>query len=107
MLYLLQLNKELKQMLPNFNRFFKVIVIEVGLFGSRIVDERHFPSLESAESYANTVTADNSVVLCSLNRIVHVIVAILPEAEINKIKRLLTPYHLYNLNREDHIWKFL
>lgn len=71
MLYLLQLNKELKQMLPNFNRFFKVIVIEVGLFGSRIVDERHFPSLESAESYANTVTADNSVVIVaiiSLNR---------------------------------------
>ena len=53
-------------MLPNFNLFFKVIVIEVGLFGSRIVDERHFPSLESAESYANTVTADNSVVIVAI-----------------------------------------
>lgn len=50
-------------MLLNFNRFFKVIVIEVGLFGRRIVDERHFLTLESAKSYANTVTNDNSVVI--------------------------------------------
>lgn len=63
MLYSLQLNKEVKQMLLNFNRFFKVIVIEAGLFGSRIVDERHFLTLESAKSYANTVTNDNSVVI--------------------------------------------
>ena len=35
---------------------------------------------------------------CSLNRIAHIIVAILPEAEINKLKRLLIPYHFYNLN---------
>lgn len=63
MLYSHKLNKEVKQMLLNFNRFYKVIVIEVGLFGSRIVDERHFSTLESAESYANTVTADNSIVI--------------------------------------------
>ena len=50
-------------MLLDFNRFFKVIVIEVGLFSSRIVDERHFLTLESAKSYANTVTNDNSVVI--------------------------------------------
>ncbi len=50
-------------MLLNFNCFYKVIVVEVGLFGSRIVNERHFSTLESAESYANTVTADNSIVI--------------------------------------------
>lgn len=63
MLYLYQLNKEVKQMLLNFNCFYKVIVIKVGLFSSRIVDERHFLTLESAKSYASTVTNDNSVVI--------------------------------------------
>lgn len=63
MLYLRQLNKEVKQMLLNFNRFYKVIVVKIEVFGSKIVDERHFSTLESAESYANTVADDSSVVI--------------------------------------------
>ncbi len=50
-------------MLLNFNCFYKVIVIKIEVFDSKIVDERHFSTLESAESYANTVTDDSSVVI--------------------------------------------
>lgn len=66
MLYSHQLNKEVKQMLLNFNRFYKVIVVKIEVFGSRIVDERHFSTLKSAESYANTITDNNSVVVATM-----------------------------------------
>ena len=53
-------------MLLNFNRFYKVIVVKIEVFGSRIVDESHFSTLKSAESYANTITDNNSVVVATM-----------------------------------------
>lgn len=31
--------------------FYKVVVIEIGVMGSEIIDERNFPSEETAESF--------------------------------------------------------
>lgn len=50
-------------MLLYVNNFVKVIVIKLGLFGSSIVDERHFSTFESAEAYADTVDVDDSIIV--------------------------------------------
>lgn len=50
-------------MLLYVNNFYKVIVIKLDFFGSRIVDERHFSTFESAELYANTVNTDDTVIV--------------------------------------------
>lgn len=33
------------------NAFYKVVVIEVGIFGSQIIDEKNFSSEETAEAF--------------------------------------------------------
>lgn len=43
--------------------FVTVIVIKLGLFGSSIVDERHFSTFESAEAHADTVDVDDSIIV--------------------------------------------
>lgn len=43
--------------------FYKAIVIEPGIFGSVIVDERHFKTAEQAEQFKREVTADTNL-LC-------------------------------------------
>ena len=50
-------------MLLYVNNFYKVIVIKLGLFGSSILDERHFSTFESAEAYADTVDVDDSIIV--------------------------------------------
>lgn len=64
MIYLTQLNKGgIRIMMLYVDSFVTVIVIKLGLFGSRIVDERHFSTFESAEAYADTVDVDDSIIV--------------------------------------------
>jgi hypothetical protein len=37
-------------------RFYKVLVISVDVFASKIIDERHFPDYMHAASYADAMT---------------------------------------------------
>lgn len=43
--------------------FYKAIVIQPDIFGSVIVDERHFKTAEQAEQFKREVTADTDL-LC-------------------------------------------
>ncbi len=45
--------------------FYKAIVILPDIFGSEIVDERHFKTAEEAEQYKRDVTADTGL-LCTV-----------------------------------------
>lgn len=45
--------------------FYKAIVIQPDIFGSEIVDERHFKTAEEAERYKRDVTADTGL-LCTV-----------------------------------------
>lgn len=45
--------------------FYKAIVIKPDIFGSEIVDERHFRTVEDAERFKREVTADTDL-LCTV-----------------------------------------
>ena len=42
-------------------RFYKVVVLEVGLLESNIVDERHFPTREKAVEFQHSVITENGL----------------------------------------------
>lgn len=48
--------------------FFKAIVIKTDIFGSEIIDERHFKTVEEAEQYKRDVIADTGLlcVVCQM-----------------------------------------
>lgn len=48
--------------------FFKAIVIKVDLFGSEIIDEKHFPTLEEANRFTDCVMSNNSNIVCAVCR---------------------------------------
>ena len=43
--------------------FYKVITINIDVFESHIIDERHFASREEAEAYKESVESDNTAVI--------------------------------------------
>lgn len=43
--------------------FYKVITINIDVFESQIIDERHFTSREEAEVYKESVESDNTAVI--------------------------------------------
>ena len=44
-----------------FKEFYKVIVVAVDLFESRIIDERHFADRVAASKYSDVMTQQNYV----------------------------------------------
>lgn len=46
--------------------FFKAIVIKPDVFGSEIVDEKHFRTREDAERFKLNVMQDNDDLLCMI-----------------------------------------
>lgn len=50
--------------------FYKAIVIQPDIFGSVIVDERHFKTIEQAEQFKKEVTADTGLlcIMCQMQK---------------------------------------
>jgi len=44
-----------------FEKFYKVIVVSVDLFESRIIDEKHFPDHRKASAYATAMTQQDYI----------------------------------------------
>ena len=43
--------------------FYKVIAVNIDVFESRIIDERHFATREEAEVYKESIENDNTAVI--------------------------------------------
>lgn len=51
-------------MVIEYVEFFKVIVIELNIFGSKIVDEKHFKTMEAAECFKQDIIHKYNDVIC-------------------------------------------
>lgn len=53
-------------MLLEIHEFYKVIIIKLNLICSKIVNERHFATYESAEAYANTIDEPETIIIITM-----------------------------------------
>lgn len=47
--------------------FYTVVVVEVDMFESSIVDERHFGSMKEAEQFKSSLTGGLQGLICEIN----------------------------------------
>lgn len=59
------MKKLIKPVAISATNFWKVVVIHLDLFESTIIDERHFPNREDAETFEGKYANDDSVVCLS------------------------------------------
>lgn len=50
-------------MIVTINKFYKVLVIAVDFFESRIIDEKHFSSKAEAEAFESTLKDSNYITI--------------------------------------------
>ena len=51
----------------NIRRFYTVVVVEVDMFESSIVDERHFADYKEAERFKNSLSDGRQGLICEIN----------------------------------------
>ena len=51
----------------NLRRFYTVVVVEVDMFESSIVDERHFADYKEAERFKNSLSDGRQGLICEIN----------------------------------------
>ena len=69
MIFILRIIRKIKEdkKMGNIRRFYTVVVVEIDMFESSIVDERHFAEYKEAEKFKNSLADGRQGLICEIN----------------------------------------